>query len=511
MLERLFNRAAGEERAISYQSLWGAGADLEPRTWAGKTVTYDTALTLSTTYACVRLLTDTISTFPVDSFIRTDGERQPFRPRPLWLDQPDIGVTREEHFQQVLVSLLLDGNAYVRVYRNNVGEPITLVVLDPTKTEPVRLANGELAFMWDRRKQIPAADMLHITEMRKPGALKGVSKLDEVKQTLGSAQALDEFAARFFSGGSTTSGIIETPATLNREQALDIKTRFEETHRGLRNSHRVAVLGGGSKFVKTGVDPEQAQMLESRRFAVEEIARIFRVPLHMLQVAAPGVQSYASNEQNAIQFASYTLRPIVAKLESAYSRLLPQPAFVRFNMDAILRGDLATRFSAYSTGVQAGFLTINDIRRLEDLQPAEGGDVYRVPLANVNLAAADLTELDKKVLMASRLLNAGFEPASVLDALGLPPMNHTGVPPVLVQNLAQINPEDPLSAYDTNRSTEESTEERVSPQDIADALGSVIKDMPAPVVNVSLPEQQARTRRVERDADGNITAIVEDN
>ena len=255
-------------------------------------------------------------------------------------------------------------------------------------------------------------------------------------------------------------------------------------------------------------------MLESRRFAVEEIARIFRVPLHMLQVAAPGVQSYASNEQNAIQFASYTLRPIVAKLESAYSRLLPQPAFVRFNMDAILRGDLETRFSAYSTGVQAGFLTINDIRRLEDLQPAEGGDVYRVPLANVNLAAADLTEMDKKVLMASRLLNAGFEPASVLEALGLPPMQHTGLPTVLLQNVAQISPDDPLNAYDTEDTPDgdsDNDDTRVSPEEIANALGAVIKDMPAPVVNVTLPEQHARTRRVERDADGNITAIVEDN
>ena len=140
--------------------------------------------------------------------------------------------------------------------------------------------------------------------------------------------------------------------------------------------------------------------------------------------------------------------------------------------------------------------------------------MYRVPLANVNWAAADLTEMDKKVLMASRLLNAGFEPASVLEALGLPPMQHTGLPTVLLQNVAQISPDDPLNAYDTEDTPDgdsDNDDTRVSPEEIANALGAVIKDMPAPVVNVTLPEQHARTRRVERDADGNITAIVEDN
>ena len=167
----------------------------------------------------------------------------------------------------------------------------------------------------------------------------------------------------------------------------------------------------------------------------------------MLQVAAPGVQSYASNEQNAIQFASYTLRPIISKIESAYSRLLPGGAFLRFNMDAILRGDLTTRFAAYSTGVQSGFLTINDIHRLEDMRPVEGGDVYRVPLANVNLAAADLVETDKKVTMAQRLVVAGFDPAETLSALGLPAIAHTGLPSAQLQQVAQIDPADPAAVY----------------------------------------------------------------
>jgi HK97 family phage portal protein len=482
MLKRLM-RSAAEERAISFQTLWGSGADMVPQTWAGNAVNYDTALSLSTVYSCVRLLSDTISTLPADTFFRKDGERLPFRPKPAWVDMPDQGITREDHIQQVVYSMLLSHGACVRKYRNSLGEVVALVALDPLRVEPRYAAGGRLEFWWDSTKVIPAEDMIYLPMIRKPGQAKGVSPLDEVKQTLGLASALDEFAARFFSGGSTVSGIIEAPAVLTPEQALDAKTAFEATHKGNRNSHRVAVLGGGGKFTKTTVDPENAQMLESRRFAVEQIAAIFRVPLHMLMVAAPGVQTYASNEQNAIQFATYTLRPIIAKIEAAYSPLLPGGAFLRFNMDAILRGDLTTRYTAYSQGIQAGFLTINDIHRWEDMRPVPGGDVYRVPLANVNLSAADLVELDKRVTMAQKLVNSGFDPADALKAMGLDPIIHTGLPSVQLQPTMNIDPNDPASAY---------------PVRSLEALAEAIAQASRPTV-----------RKVERDEQGFISRIVE--
>jgi phage portal protein BeeE len=234
---------------------------------------------------------------------------------------------------------------------------------------------------------------------------------------------------------------------LTAEQAMELKTAFEATHKGLSKSNRVGVLGGGGVFKKTGVDPNEAQMLESRQFAVEEIARLFRVPLHLLQVATPGAMSYASVEQNGIQFAQYTLRPYITKIETAYSTLLPGGAFIRFNMDALMRGDLTSRFAAYSTGQQSGFLSVNDIHRLEDMRPADGGDEYRVPLANVNLSAANIVETDKKTMMAQRLINSGFDPAETLAMLGLPPIAHTGVPPVMLQGVAQIDPTDPGGVY----------------------------------------------------------------
>jgi hypothetical protein len=167
----------------------------------------------------------------------------------------------------------------------------------------------------------------------------------------------------------------------------------------------------------------------------------------MLSTAIPGAMSYASVEQNAIQFATYTIRPYVAKIENALTTLLPSGVFVKFNMDSILRGDIQTRFSAYSTGTQAGFLSVNDIRRLEDLSPVDGGDQYRVSLANVSLPAAALTETDHKVAMATKLIQVGFDPSATMVALGLPDISHSGLPSNQLQPIAQINPSDPEAAY----------------------------------------------------------------
>jgi hypothetical protein len=189
-------------------------------------------------------------------------------------------------------------------------------------------------------------------------------------------------------------------------------------------------------------------MLESRKMAIEEIARIFRVPPHMIGVTTPGAMSYASIEQNNINFVVHTLRPYIAKIEESYSTLLPAEAFMKFNVDGLLRGDFTTRVQGYSIGLQAGFYSIDDVRRYEDLSPVDGGDVYRVPLANIDLGAASLVETDKKVIMAQRLVASGFDPSAVLKALDLPAIEHTGVPSTQLQAIAQINPVNPEAVYE---------------------------------------------------------------
>jgi HK97 family phage portal protein len=272
-----------------------------------------------------------------------------------------------------------------------------------------------------------------------------------LKDNFGLAIALESYAARFFGQGASTNGIIEFPGNLTPDQAKNLVDGFDARHKGFRKAHKTGVLSGGAKFVQTTVENDKAQFLDSRRMAVEDVARAFNIPPHLLGL--PGTNTYSSVEQNNIAFVTHTLRPIVQKLESAFTPLMAaEPggatAFIKFTLDGLLRGDAATRFSAYSTGLQAGYLTINDIRRLEDLPPVAGGEIIRVPLANVNIDAAELVATDKRVGMAQKLVNSGFDPADVLSVMGLPAIQHTGLPTVQLQGIAQVNPEDPEAAYE---------------------------------------------------------------
>ena len=450
MLRRLFD--SDESRSISFQSIWGAGDVFAFTTESGTVVNEDTALRVSAFYSCVLLISDTISTLPVDAYFREQGNRRPFRPTPDWVLRPDVELLRSEHYQQLLVSLLLDGNSFTRVFRDGRGDVANLVVLDPTKVEIMRNPNGEIIYRYDggRGGDIPSRDMLHITEIKRPGQLRGVSRVEELKDAIGLSAALQSFASRFFGQGAVTSGIIEVPGSLTSEQAKNLVDSFDSKHSGYRKSHRPGLLSAGAKYVKTGVAPDEAQMLESRKLAIEEMARIFRVPPAMIGVTTPGAMSYSSVEQNSINFVIHTLRPYLVKIEDAYSRLLPGGAFLKFNVDGLLRGDYTTRVQGYSTGLQAGFYSVDDVRRLEDLSPVDGGEVYRVPLANIDLSAANLAETQIKVDMAERLVKAGFEPAAVLAAMNLPGMTHTGVPSAQLQQVQNLNPADPQSVYGAN-------------------------------------------------------------
>lgn len=430
MLGNLFGGQV-EARGLSYQQVWGSGADVSTlSTWSGSVISERNSLQIGAVYACTRLLSDTISALPVDTFVRRNGDRVPYRPRPAWVSEPDgPGSSRIDYMQQVVVSMLLSHGAVIQVLRNGAGQPVALVPLDPTRVEVVRNKQTRAReFVIDGGQAVLGADeVLYITEMRRPGALKGVSRVDEVKQTLGLARALDEFAARYFANGANTSGLIEFPGNLTGEQAKELVDAFEAAHRGLKKSHRPGVLSGGAKFAKTGADGEQAQMLQSRQFAVEEIARIFRVPPSMIGLNTPGAMSYASVEHNAIQFVRYSLVPLVAKIEEAHSRLLPDEAFLRINMEGLLRGDSATQAQIFSTALQAGYMSINDIRRILDMRPVENGDQVRVPLANIDLTASGLVEMSQRVEMASKLVQSGYAPEQVLAAMGLPSIPHSGL------------------------------------------------------------------------------------
>jgi len=222
-------------------------------------------------------------------------------------------------------------------------------------------------------------------------------------------------------------------------------------------------------------------------------------------VTTPGAQSYASIEQNNINFVVHTLRPYIEKLEEAYSTLLPAEAFLKFNVDGLLRGDFTTRISGYSIGLQAGFYSVNDVRRFEDLRPVDAGDQFRVPLANINLVEASVVEQDKRVSMATRLVQTGFDPASVLSALGLPAISHTGVPSTQLQQVAQIDPQDPTAVYDVTRSNEINVQ---IPETVVNVPPAVINVQP-PIVNINTPDSKPLIRTVERDENNHIVRIIE--
>jgi HK97 family phage portal protein len=447
MLNNLF-----ESRGISFQTIWGTGGDIEVLNQAGTVVNPETVFKVNAIFSAVSLISDTISTLPVDSYIRRDGARFAFRPRPAWVQQPDIDTTKEAFYGSLIVSLLLDGNGFVRVFRDGSGRVINMTVLNPSKVEIRKNKVGEVVYInQDENKPLTKNEIIHIPDVVRPGEIRGISRVIALKDNFGLALALESYAARFFGQGATTQGLIEFPGNLTPEQAKQLVDGFDARHRGFRKAHKTGVLSGGAKYVNTSVENDKAQFIDSRRMAVEDVARAFNIPPHLLGL--PGTNTYSSVEQNNIAFVTHTLRPIVQKLESAFTPLMTNEpggstAFIKFTLDGLLRGDANSRFSAYSVGLQAGYLTINDIRRLEDLPPVQGGEIIRVPLANVNIDAAELVATDKRVNMAQKLVNSGFDPAEVMSAMGLPEIAHTGLPTVQLQGIAQVNPEDPAAAYE---------------------------------------------------------------
>jgi len=426
-----------EERNISFQTIWGAGDLTSYESQAATYVDQQSALTSNAVWACVTLISDTIATLPVDSFVRRDGIKKPYRPRPAWVTQPDAMINSVSFWQQCMISLLIDGNAFVRIFRDpNNGEILNLMVLDPLKVQVSRSNLGQKRFTYTGENgPLSTDDVLHVTgSLLQPGQIRANSIVDKLKENIGLNIALESFAARFFGQGTLMQGIIEVPGTLTAEQAKNLSDSMDRMHRGYKRAHKTGVLSGGATFKPTTIANDQSQMLDSRRFAVEDIARAFRVPLNMIGLSEKGSNGYNNIEQNQIAFVTHTLRPWIARLEDAFSRLLPDRAFISFNTDELLRGDYNTRITGYASALMNGWMTINEVRGKEDMTPISAGDNNRVPLANIDVSAANLSEVEGKVAMAQKLITIGFEPEAVLKSLGLPAIAHTGLPSVQVQN-----------------------------------------------------------------------------
>jgi len=424
----------------------------------GTYVDTESAIRTSTVYSCVRLLGDTISSLPMGAYVRRGRNRLSYASvygaTPEWVNKPNPESTRLEFIEQVITSLHLHGNAFILTVRDDNNEVVELYVLNPNEVRIERLGAGEpLVYrvkeengLYDR--VLTNNELLHIPLFRLPGSHYGLSPIGACRMSIGIAQASDTYAASYFGNAANPGGVIEVAGELNAEQAADISRNWQESHAGPYMSGKIGILSGGAAFKPLSLNAADAQLIEVRKFNVEDIARIFRVPLSLLGHPTSGAMSYASVEAQNLSFVQHSLRPLLERLEQSLSPLLPEPdGFVRFNLDALLRGTTNERFEAYGKGLREGFLSLNDVRSYEDLSSlGDSGDQFRLPLQNIDANQAPLVGDKMKAEIASILVQAGYNPNDVSDMLDMK-LSHTGLPSAQLQQVALIDPEDPESVY----------------------------------------------------------------
>jgi len=378
-------------------------------TSSGKPVTETTAMQMTAVYSCVRILSETVAGLPLNVYRYNDsGGKEKALKHPLYRllhDEPNPEMTSFAFRETLMSHLLLWGNAYAQVIRNARGEVIALYPLMPDKMTVDRDNNGRLFYLYqrgaedakavgnDRRVYLPPTDVLHIPGLGFDGLI-GYSPIAMAKNAIGLAIATEEYGAKFFANGAAPSGVLEHPGTIKDPQR--VRDSWNAAYQGSSNAHKIAVLEEGMKYTPIGISPEQAQFLETRKFQINEIARIFRVPPHML--ADLEKSSFSNIEQQSLEFVKYTLDPWVVRWEQSMCRVLlsesEKPAyFIKFNVDGLLRGDYASRMSGYATARQNGWMSANDIRELENLDrisPELGGDLYLINGAMTKLQDAGL-------------------------------------------------------------------------------------------------------------------------
>ena len=363
---------------------------------SGKVVTERSAMQMTAVYSCVRILAEAIAGLPLHLYrYRDDGGKEKAIDHPLYLllhDEPNPEMSSFVFRETLMTHLLLWGNAYAQIIRNGKGEVVALYPLMPNKMSVDRDSDGHLYYTYQRSNEealiaegtkvvLSPKDVLHIPGLGFDG-LVGYSPIAMAKNAIGLAIATEEYGSKFFANGATPSGILEYPGTVkDPEKVRDSWTRGFS---GSGNAHKVAVLEEGMKYTPISISPEQAQFLETRKFQINEIARIFRVPPHM--VGDLDKSSFSNIEQQSLEFVKYTLDPWVVRWEQSIQRTLLQDEekpryFVKFNLEGLLRGDYQSRMNGYATARQNGWMSANDIRELENMDriPAEeGGDLYLI-------------------------------------------------------------------------------------------------------------------------------------
>lgn len=354
---------------------------------SGVSVTPDSALTYSAVYAAVRCIAESVSSLPLNYYERLPtGGKAHAKANPLHTllhDEPNPEMTSYQWREASMAHLLLWGNSYSEIVRDLDGNVVELWPIDPTIVTPRRTDSGELYYDLNRGKTfITAANMLHIPGLSFDG-VSGMSPISLARQSIGLSMAIEQFGAGYFGRGARPGGVLTFPGQLSPEARQNLRRSFEELHAGGANSHRVALLEAGLKWEAIGVPPDDSQFLQSREFQIIEIARWFNLPPNKLKDLSK--TSYNSLEQMEISFVVDTLRPWLVRWEQQLNRKIIRPKdrgsyFFEFNVDGMLRGDLASRYQSYSVARNWGWLSVNEIREKENMNPIEGGDVYMQPM-----------------------------------------------------------------------------------------------------------------------------------
>jgi len=367
---------------------------------SGKVVNERSSMQMTAVYACVRILAESVAGLPLHIYHYSDsGGKEKAYGHPLYFllhDEPNPEMTSFIFRETAMTHLLLYGNSYSQIIRNGKGEVVALYPLMPNRMTVNRDENGQLYYQYlvstDDAHTLKGStvtlmpqDVLHIPGLGFDG-LVGYSPIAMAKNAIGLAIATEEYGAKFFSNGATPGGILEYPGVVKNPEA--VRESWQKGFGGSANSSKVAVLEQGMKYTPISISPNEAQFLETRKFQINEIARIFRIPPHM--VGDLERSTFSNIEHQSLEFVKYSLSPWLVRWEQGLSRALLTPKekksyVIKFNVDGLLRGDYQSRMSGYAVGIQNGFMSPNDVRALEnmDLIPDElGGNRY---LCNGNM------------------------------------------------------------------------------------------------------------------------------
>ena len=366
------------------------------RSTSGKPVNERTAMQTTAVYACVRILSEAVASLPLNLYRYTDNGKERVYDHPLYHvlhDEPNKEMTSFVFRETLMSHLLIWGNAFAQIIRDGRGQVLALYPLLPDKMQVDRAENGELYYIYSRNSEenpnfkdtgdiiLRKEEVLHIPGLGFDGLI-GYSPIAMAKNAVGMTIACEEYGASFFANGATPGGVLEHPGVL--KDPAKVRDSWHSVYGGSKNAGKVAVLEEGMKYQQIGIPPEEAQFLETRKFQINEIARMYRIPPHM--VGDLEKSSFSNIEQQSLEFVKYTLDPWVCRWEQAMMKdlLLPQEKkdyFIKLNVDGLLRGDYQSRMNGYSVARQNGWMSANDIRELEDMNPIpaeDGGDLYLV-------------------------------------------------------------------------------------------------------------------------------------